>query len=210
MRRLSIKTILTLLLLACLSGGIKLGVSALLSFTMESPEEAFARAEEIRGMKEKWDAYREEEKENGGPLYRPEDLFPASTKPDHWEDFFVMASVPEGFYYKDRDIHSRSPGDWTITYTFHDTEIEEKFFFLTQSADYDYNKGRLPEGIKKKEGEYFTLKDGTRNIVYWFYEDLTIYLEGNLPMPQMETLAQEVVHMDAVGLDYRAAEGKEK
>ncbi len=206
MARLSLRKILILFVLACLPMVVKLGVVMVLRSTMESPEEVRARAEEMRTLQENWEAYREEEKKNGGPLYRPEDLFPQIMKPDHWEDFFVLASVPEGFYYKDREIHSKVPGDWTITYTFHDADIEEKFFFLTQSADYDYNKGRLPEGVKKKEGEFFAEKDGTRNIVYWFYNDITVYLEGNLPMGQLEALAKEAVHIDDIFLDYGAVE----
>ena len=101
---------------------------------------------------------------NGGPAYLVEDVFATTLKPDHWKDFFVLTAVPDGFYYRDRYMQSSSRGDHIITEVFYDLETETEFFYFVQSADYDYNKGHVPDGVKKKEGQLYTEEKGTRNL----------------------------------------------
>ena len=40
----------------------------------------------------------------------------------------------------------------------------------------------------------------------WFYEDLTLYLEGNLPMDKLEQIAKSAVNYDTLSYDYSAIE----
>ena len=172
----------------------------------DTSDEFFAEVEKLQQFREDWRTYREQERADGGPTYRAEDVFAETLKPDHWRNFLVFSSVPEGFYYKDRTINSRDPGDWTITQMYYDMDVEQDFFFYTQSRDKKYNKENLPEGVKKKEGQLFTEVDGNRNKVYWFYEDLTLYLEGNIPMEELEELANDAVNYDELYYDYSAIE----
>ena len=44
--------------------------------------------------------------------------------------------------------------------------------------------------------------------MYWFYEDLTLYLEGNIPMEELEALANDAVNYDEMHYDYSAIEEK--
>lgn len=175
---------------------------------LDTTDEFFAEVEKQKQFKEDWRNYREQERAAGGPTYRAEDVFAETLKPDHWRNFLVFTSVPEGFYYKDRTINSRDPGDWTITQMYYEMGAEQDFFFYTQSKDKKYNKENLPEGVKKKEGQLFTEVDGNRNKVYWFYEDLTLYLEGNIPMEELEELANDAVNYDELYYDYSAIEEK--
>ena len=172
----------------------------------DTTEEFFAEVDRKREFREAWDEYRKEEMANGGPVYQVEDVFATTLKPDHWKDFFVLTSVPEGFYYKDNHWQSSSPGDSTITEIFYDLETETEFFYFVQSADYDYNKGHVSDGVKKKEGQFYTEEKGIRNQVIWFYEDLTLYLEGNLPMHELEQIAKSAVNYDTLSYDYSAIE----
>lgn len=175
---------------------------------LDTSDEFFAEVEKQKQFREDWRIYREQERVDGGPTYRAEDVFAETLKPDHWRNFLVFTSVPEGFYYKDRTINSRDPGDWTITQMYYEMGSEQDFFFYTQSKDKKYNKTNLPEGIKKKEGQLFTEVDGNRNKVYWFYEDLTLYLEGNILMEELEELANDAVNYDELYYDYSAIEEK--
>jgi hypothetical protein len=60
--------------------------------------------------------------------------------------------------------------------------------------------------VKKKEGQFYTEEKGTRNQVIWFYEDLTLYLEGNLPMHELEQIAKSAVNYDTLYYDHGAIE----
>jgi len=173
---------------------------------IDTTDEFFAEVEKQQQFREDWRSYREQERADGGPTYRAEDIFAETLKPDHWRNFLVFPSVPEGFYFKDRTIESRDPGDWTITQMYHEMDKEQNFLFYTQSKDKKYNKANLPEGIKKKEGQLFTEVDGNRNKVYWFYDDLTLYLEGNIPMEELKHLANEAVNYDELYYDYSSIE----
>ena len=173
---------------------------------LDTTDEFFAEVEKQQQFREDWRIYREQERADGGPTYRAEDIFAESLKPDHWRNFLVFPSVPEGFYFKDRTIESRDPGDWTITQMYYEMDAEQNFFFYTQSRDKKYNKENLPEGIKKKEGQLITEVQGNRNKVYWFYDDLTLYLEGNIPMEELEQMASHVVNYDELYFDYSAIE----
>lgn len=172
----------------------------------DSTEELFADIDRKRQFRATWDEYRKEEMANGGPAYLVEDVFATTLKPDHWDDFFVLTTVPEGFYYKDMGMQSSSPGDFTITEIFYDLATETEFFYFVQSADYDYNKGHVPDGVKKKEGDFYTEEKGARNQIIWFHDDLTLYLEGNLPMDDLEQIAKSAVNYDTLSYDYSAIE----
>ena len=190
--------------------GFKHGSSRLLADMMldgfDSTEELFADIDRKREFRAAWEEYRKEEMAKGGPTYLVEDVFASTLKPDHWKDFFVLTTVPDGFYYRDNHWQSSSPGDSTITEIFYDLETETEFLYFVQSADYDYNKGHVPDGVKKKEGQFYTEEKGTRNQVIWFYEDLTLYLEGNLPMNELEQIAKSAVNYDTLSYDYSAIE----
>ncbi len=170
----------------------------------DSTEELFADIDRKREFRAQWEEYRKEEMTNGGPAYLVEDVFASTLKPDHWKDFFVLTDVPDGFYYKDRHMQSSSHGDHIITEIFYDLGTETEFFYFVQSADYDYNKGHVPDGVKKKEGQFYQEEKGTRNQIIWFYDDLTLYLEGNLPMNELKQIAQSAVNYNTLSYDYSA------
>ena len=177
---------------------------------LDTTDEFLSEAEKQQQFEEDWRSYREQERAKGGPTYRVEDVFAETLKPDHWRNFLVFPSVPENFYYKDYAIESKDPGDWTVTQMYHEMNAEQNFFFYTQSRDKEYNKANLPEGIEKKEGQLFTEVKGSRNVVYWFYDDLTLYLEGNIPMEELERLANEAINYDELHYDYSVMEDLEQ
>lgn len=104
-------------------------------------------------------------------------------------------------------MQSSSRGDHIITEVFYDLETESEFFYFVQSADYDYNKGHVPDGMRKKEGQFYQEDKGARNQIIWFYDDLTLYLEGNLPMDVLEQIAKSAVNYNTLQYDYSAIEG---
>lgn len=209
-KKLSAKKGLFVILAFVMMVGFRYGSGRLLKDMMldgfDTTEEFFAEVDRKREFREAWDEYRKEEMAKGGETYLPEDVFATTLRPDHWKDFLVLTAVPEGFYYKDMHMQSSSPGDYTITEIFYDLETETEFFYFVQSADYDYNKGHVPDGVKKKAGQFYTEEKGTRNQVIWFYEDLTLYLEGNLPVDELEQIAQNAVNYDTLSYDYGAIE----
>ena len=186
--------------------GSRVMIADMLLDGFDTTEEFFADVDRKREFREAWDEYRKEEMAKGGPAYLVEDVFASTLKPDHWKDFFVLTAVPDGFYYRDRYMQSSSPGDHIITEVFYDLETEMEFFYFVQSADYDYNKGHVPDGVKKKEGQFYREEKGTRNQIIWFYEDLTLYLEGSLPMDELEQIAKSAVNYNTLQYDYSAIE----
>lgn len=198
-----------LILLVALIGlkyGSRVMIADMLLDGFDTTEEFFADVDRKREFRATWEEYRKEEMAKGGPAYLVEDVFASTLKPDHWKDFFVLTAVPEGFYYRDRYMQSSSRGDHIITEVFYDLETETEFFYFVQSADYDYNKGHVPDGVKKKEGQFYQEEKGTRNQIIWFYDDLTLYLEGNLPMDELEQIAQSAVNYNTLPYDYSAIE----
>lgn len=172
----------------------------------DSTEELFAEMDRKREFRATWEEYRKEEMANGGPTYLVEDIFATTLRPDHWDDFLVLTDLPEEFYYKDRVIQSSDPGDWTITEIFYDYGTNTEFIYFVQSADYDYNKGHLPDGIKKEEGILYKEEKGSRNQIIWFYEDITLYIEGNISMDELEKVALSSVNYNELQYDYSAIE----
>ncbi|MBQ3568010.1 MAG: hypothetical protein IJA25_03675 [Anaerotignum sp.] len=186
--------------------GSELFLKDMLLDGFDTTEEFFAEVERKQEFRQTWEEYRKEEMKNGGPAYLPEDVFAATLRPDHWDDFFVLTDIPEGFYYRDRYMQSSSPGDYIITEVFYDLETETEFFYFVQSADYDYNKGHVPDGVKKKEGQFYTEEKGARNQIIWFYNDLTLYLEGSLPVDELQQIAESAVNYNTLSYDYSAIE----
>ena len=209
-RKLSAKKGLFVIIAFVMMVGLRYGSGRLLKDMMldgfDTTEEFFADIERRQDFRAAWDEYRKAEMANGAPAYQVEDVFATTLRPDHWKDFFVLTSVPEGFYYKDNHWQSSSPGDSTITEIFYDLETETEFFYFVQSADYDYNKGHVPDGVKKKEGQFHLEEKGDRNQIIWFYDDLTLYLEGNLPMNELEQIAESAVNYDTLSYDYSPIE----
>ena len=187
--------------------GSRVMIADMLLDGFDTREEYFADIDRKREFREMWEEYRKEEMKNGGPAYLVEDVFATTLKPDHWKDFFVLTAVPDGFYYRDRYMQSSSRGDHIITEVFYDLETESEFFYFVQSADYDYNKGHVPDGMRKKEGQFYQEDKGARNQIIWFYDDLTLYLEGNLPMDVLEQIAKSAVNYNTLQYDYSAIEG---
>lgn len=187
--------------------GSRVMIADMLLDGFDTTEEYFADIDRKREFREMWEEYRKEEMKNGGPAYLVEDVFATTLKPDHWKDFFVLTDVPDGFYYRDRYMQSSSRGDHIITEVFYDLETESEFFYFVQSADYDYNKGHVPDGMRKKEGQFYQEDKGARNQIIWFYDDLTLYLEGNLPMDVLEQIAKSAVNYNTLQYDYSAIEG---
>ena len=187
--------------------GSRVMIADMLLDGFDTTEEYFADIDRKREFREMWEEYRKEEMKNGGPAYLVEDVFATTLKPDHWKDFFVLTAVPDGFYYRDRYMQSSSRGDHIITEVFYDLETESEFFYFVQSADYDYNKGHVPDGMRKKEGQFYQEDKGARNQIIWFYDDLTLYLEGNLPMDVLEEIAKNAVNYNTLQYDYSAIEG---
>jgi len=187
--------------------GSRVMIADMLLDGFDTTEEYFADIDRKREFREMWEEYRKEEMKNGGPAYLVEDVFATTLKPDHWKDFFVLTAVPDGFYYRDRYMQSSSRGDHIITEVFYDLETESEFFYFVQSADYDYNKGHVPDGMRKKEGQFYQEDKGARNQIIWFYDDLTLYLEGNLPMDVLEQIAKSAVNYNTLQYDYSAIEG---
>ena len=187
--------------------GSRVMIADMLLDGFDTTEEYFADIDRKREFREMWEEYRKEEMKNGGPAYLVEDVFATTLKPDHWKDFFVLTAVPDGFYYRDRYMQSSSRGDHIITEVFYDLETESEFFYFVQSADYDYNKGHVPDGMRKKEGQFYQEDKGGRNQIIWFYDDLTLYLEGNLPMDVLEQIAKSAVNYTTLQYDYSAIEG---
>lgn len=173
----------------------------------DTTEEFFADIDRKRDFRAAWDEYRKEEMANGGPTYLVEDVFAQTGKPDHWKDYFVLTYVPDGFYYKDHGMQSKSPGDYTLTEIFYDLPTETQFVYFVQSADYDYNDAHVPDGIKKEEGKLYKEEKGSRNQIIWFYGDLTLYVEGNISMDELEKIALHAVNYDELQYDYSAIEG---
>lgn len=186
--------------------GSRVMIADMLLDGFDTTEEFFVDVDRKREFRAVWDEYRKEEMANGGPTYLAEDVFASILKPSHWKDFFVLTDVPDGFYYRDRYMQSSSRGDHIITEVFYDLETETEFFYFVQSADYDYNKGHVPDGVKKKEGQFYREEKGTRNQIIWFYDDLTLYLEGNLPLDELEQIAKSAVNYDTLSYDYSAIE----
>ena len=209
-KKLSAKKGLFIILAFVMMIGLRYGSRILLKDMMldgfDTTEEFFADVDRKREFREVWDEYRKEEMANGGSAYLVEDVFASTLKPDHWKDFFVLTAVPDGFYYRDRYMQSSSRGDHIITEVFYDLETETEFFYFVQSADYDYNKGHVPDGVKKKEGQFYPEKKGTRNQIVWFYDDLTLYLEGNLSIDELEKIAKSAVNYNTLSYDYSAIE----
>lgn len=187
--------------------GSRVMIADMLLDGFDTTEEYFADIDRKREFREMWEEYRKEEMKNGGPAYLVEDVFATTLKPDHWKNFFVLTAVPDGFYYRDRYMQSSSRGDHIITEVFYDLETESEFFYFVQSADYDYNKGHVPDGMRKKEGQFYQEDKGARNQIIWFYDDLTLYLEGNLPMDVLEQIAKSAVNYNTLQYDYSAIEG---
>lgn len=191
--------------------GIRYGGRVLIADMMldgfDTTEELFADIDRKREFRATWAEYRKEEMANGGPKYRVEDVFASTLRPDHWDDFFVLTTLPEDFYYKDREISWHEPGDHVITEIFYDYSTNTEYFYFVQAADFDYNKGHLPYNIKKEEGTFYKEEKGTRNQIIWFYEDIVLYLEGNISMDELEKVAQNAVNYNELSYDYSAIEG---
>ena len=209
-KKVTLKRVIFIILTFVVLVGFRYGSRMLIKDMMldgfDSTEELFADIERKQEFRAAWGEYRKEEMRNGGPTYLVEDVFATTLRPDHWRDFFVLTSVPEGFYYKDNQMQSSSPGDYIITEIFYDLETETEFFYFVQSADYDYNKGHVPDGVKKKEGQFHLEEKGDRNQIIWFYDDLTLYLEGNLPLDELKRIAESAVNYDTLSYDYSAIE----
>lgn len=173
----------------------------------DTTEELFADIDRKREFRATWEEYRKEEMANGGPTYQVEDVFANTMKPDHWKDFLVLTTLPDNFYYKDNGHSWRSPGDHIVTQIFYDYDTNTDFIYFVQSADYDYNSGHLPDGIKKKEGKFYKEEKGTRNQIIWFYHDITLYLEGNISMEELEKVAKSAANYNTLNYDYSAIEG---
>ena len=204
------KTVVLAILVFVLFIGFRMArreiISEVLLDGFDTTEEMFADIERKQDYRATWEEYRKNEMANGGPTYLVEDVFATTLRPDHWDDFLVLTELPEDFYYKDRAIMASDPGDWTITEIFYDYGTNTEFIYFAQSADYDYNKGHLPNGIKKEEGKLYKEEKGTRNQIIWFYEDLTIYLEGNIAMDELEKIALSAVNYNELQYDYSAIE----
>lgn len=181
-------------------------ISNVLLDGFDTTEELFADIDRRQEFRAVWDEYRKEEMANGGPTYLVEDIFAETLRPDHWKEFFVLTYVPDGFYYKDRRIQSKSPGNWTFTEIFYDFPTETQFVYFVQSADYDYNDAHVPDGIKKEEGKLYKEEKGNRNQIIWFHGDLTLYVEGNISMDELEKIASQAVNYDELQYDYSAIE----
>lgn len=181
-------------------------ISNVLLDGFDTTEELFADIDRRQEFRAAWDEYRKEEMANGGPTYLVEDIFAETLRPDHWKEFFVLTYVPDGFYYKDRRIQSKSPGNWTFTEIFYDFPTETQFVYFVQSADYDYNDAHVPDGIKKEEGKLYKEEKGNRNQIIWFHGDLTLYVEGNISMDELEKIASQAVNYDELQYDYSAIE----
>lgn len=173
----------------------------------DTTEELFAEIDRKQEFRATWEEYRKEEMANGGPTYRIEDIFASTLKPDHWKDFFVLTDLPENFYYKDNEYSWHEPGDHVVTEIFYDYETNTDFFYFVQAADFDYNKGHLPPDIKKEEGTLYKEEKGVRNQIIWFYGDITLYLEGNISMEELEKAAKNAVNYNELSYDYSAIEG---
>lgn len=184
----------------------RIAVSDLMLDGFDTTEGFFADIDRQRAFEAEWEVYRKEERANGGPTYLPEDMFAPTRKIAHWKEYFVLTYVPEGFYYKDSGLEGKSPGDYILTEIFYDFPTETQFVYFVQSADYDYNKGHLPNGIKKEEGKLYKEEKGKRNQVIWFHGDLTLYLEGNIPLKELEKMALQAVNYDQLQYDYGAIE----
>lgn len=181
-------------------------ISNVLLDGFDTTEELFADIDRRQEFRAAWDEYRKEEMANGGPTYLVEDIFAETRKPDHWKEFFVLTYVPAGFYYKDSGIQFKSPGNWTFTEIFYDFPTETQFVYFVQSADYDYNDAHVPDGIKKEEGKLYKEEKGNRNQIIWFHGDLTLYVEGNISMDELEKIASQAVNYDELQYDYSAIE----
>lgn len=181
-------------------------ISNVLLDGFDTTEDLFADIDRRQEFRAAWDEYRKEEMANGGPTYLVEDIFAETRKLDHWKDYFVLTYVPAGFYYKDSGIQSKSPGNWTFTEIFYDFPTETQFVYFVQSADYDYNDAHVPNGIKKEEGKLYKEEKGNRNQIIWFHGDLTLYVEGNISMDELEKIASQAVNYDELQYDYSAIE----
>lgn len=208
------KEVLLVAVILLVGTGIRVGSQAFLEKHLldgyDSTEELFAEVERMRQEEADWEAYRQEERAAGGPLYRVEDVFPERTKPEHWETFYVLTLLPEGFYYKDNNFQSRSPGDWTVTQIFAQTDAPEKVLYLVQSQDSNFIESHTPKGLETEEGRLYQEERGTRNQIFWYKGDIMLCLEGNLPMTALEEIAQGAVEYQTVQMDYSAIGGLEE
>ena len=210
-KKVSAKKVLLIVIAVLGIVGIRYGIRLLLTDimldTINSTNELFAESDRKREFRATWEEYRKEEMANGGPKYRVEDVFASTLRPDHWQDFFVLTALPDDFYFKDREISWHEPGDHVITEIFYDYSTNTEFFYFVQAADFDYNKGHLPYDIKKEEGTFYKEEKGTRNQIIWFYDDIVLYLEGNISMEELEKVAKNAVNYNEVSYDYSAIEG---
>lgn len=56
----------------------------------DTTDEFFAEVEKKKQFREDWRNFREQERADGGPTYRAEDVFAETLKPDHWKNFLVF------------------------------------------------------------------------------------------------------------------------
>lgn len=205
------KEVLLVTVILLVGAGIRVGSQMFLEKYLldgyDSTEELFAEVDQLRQEEAEWETYRREEQAAGGPLYRVEDVFPGRTKPEHWETFYVLTALPEGFYYKDSNWQSRSPGDWTVTQVFAQAEAPEKVLYLVQSQDSVFIESHTPAGLEIEEGRLYQEERGTRNQIFWYQGDSMLCLEGNLPMAALEKMARGAVEYQTVQLDYSAIGG---
>ena len=205
-KKVSVKKVMLIVIALLGIVGIRYGIRLLLTDimldTINSTNEFFAESDRKREFRATWEEYRKEEMANGGSTYRVEDVFASTLKPDHWKDFFVLTDLPAGFYYKDNEYSWHKPGDHVVTEIFYDYETNTDFFYFVQAADFDYNKGHLPPDIKKEEGTFYKEEKGVRNQIIWFYGDITLYLEGNVPMEELEEVAKSAVNYNELSYDY--------
>lgn len=169
---------------------------------VETPQEI--ELDKLYNTKEKYDAWeenRKKEKEEGGCLYKKEDMLPDLNKPKEWEDFFIIKDVPKGFFLE--EVYFQQQKDnWTITYVFHNKNENEKVFFFTQTKDKLDNDNLEKKGTVKKQGDYYVIYDKNRNHIYYEKNDFVLRLEGNINAVELMSIMNQVDSYKNVELYY--------
>lgn len=146
----------------------------------------------------------DERRKEERPLYLVEDCKPNMFKPERWDDFFVLSSLPEGYILYNLDLEGNyGSEEVAISYIFCELknslnvfgEINEASQFkFTQSK---YKVHYIPiiqtDNIEDiAENTYYYRKWKDENMIYWRNKDMLLCIQGKMMFGFLESMANEI------------------
>ena len=152
----------------------------------------------------RWRAILHEDRETARPFYKVEDLMAEKFKPENWNEFYVLSSIPEGYIVDGLEMSGNGEENVGISYIFYKlkdltdqngpTYKETKLTFIQSKNEIEYIPIIQPhKGIMDvEEGKYYQREWKEDKMIYWRKDELILCIKGDYEFEQLEKIANNV------------------